>query len=308
MAREESELDQETLDRVLAEELAKGTDRRVAEGRARRAAVQAHRAKTGEAPAAPGAAAAGAAAPAAGAPAAPSGDGGAASGDGGAAAPAPAAAPTTPAPAPVAARAPAPAAAAATAAPAGTTTLAPTRQAPAPTGNVPEPKKGAEEKHRLLALVPPEGIQRVEREQGDRINVWPHLLIEEFIALLLVTVTLVIFSTLVNAPLRELANPNLTPNPSKAPWYFLGLQELLRYFHPMVAGVLFAPTLVLLALAVVPYVDRNPSTKPGDRKIAITMFTMLMMFGATLTIIGSFFRGTGYNWVWPWAQGVFFDL
>jgi quinol---cytochrome c reductase cytochrome c subunit, bacillus type len=313
VAREESELDQETLDRVLAEELAKGTDRRVAEGRARRAAVQAHRAKTGEASAAPGAAAPGAAtpgaaAPAAGAPAAPSGDGGAISGDGGAAAPAPAAAPTAPAPAPVAARAPAPAAAAATAAPAGTTTLAPTRQAPAPTGNVPEPKKGAEEKHRLLALVPPEGIQRVEREQGDRINVWPHLLIEEFIALLLVTVTLVIFSTLVNAPLRELANPNLTPNPSKAPWYFLGLQELLRYFHPMVAGVLFAPTLVLLALAVVPYVDRNPSTKPGDRKIAITMFTMLMMFGATLTIIGSFFRGTGYNWVWPWAQGVFFDL
>ena len=306
MAREEAELDQETLDRVLAEELAKGTDRRVAEGRARRAAVQAHRAKTGEAPTAPGAAApaAGAAAPAAGAPAATSGDGGAASGDGGAAAPAPAA----PAPAPVAARAPAPAAAAATAAPAGTTTLAPTRQAPAPTGNVPEPKKGAEEKHRLLALVPPEGIQRVEREQGDRINVWPHLLIEEFIALLLVTVTLVIFSTFVNAPLRELANPNLTPNPSKAPWYFLGLQELLRYFHPMVAGVLFAPTLVLLALAVVPYVDRNPSTKPGDRKIAITMFTMLLMFGATLTIIGSFFRGTGYNWVWPWAQGVFFEL
>jgi hypothetical protein len=313
VAREESELDQETLDRVLAEELAKGTDRRVAEGRARRAAVQAHRAKTGEASAAPGAAAPGAAtpgaaAPAAGVPAAPSGDGGAISGDGGAAAPAPAAAPTAPAPAPVAARAPAPAAAAATAAPAGTTTLAPTRQAPAPTGNVPEPKKGAEEKHRLLALVPPEGIQRVEREQGDRINVWPHLLIEEFIALLLVTVTLVIFSTLVNAPLRELANPNLTPNPSKAPWYFLGLQELLRYFHPMVAGVLFAPTLVLLALAVVPYVDRNPSTKPGDRKIAITMFTMLMMFGATLTIIGSFFRGTGYNWVWPWAQGVFFEL
>jgi len=308
VAREESELDQETLDRVLAEELAKGTDRRVAEGRARRAAVQAHRAKTGEAPAAPDAAAPGAAAPAAGTPAAPSGDGGAVSGDGGAAAPAPGAAPTAPAPAPVAARAPAPAAAAATAAPAGTTTLAPTRQAPAPTGNVPEPKKGAEEKHRLLALVPPEGIQRVEREQGDRINVWPHLLIEEFIALLLVTVTLVIFSTFVNAPLRELANPNLTPNPSKAPWYFLGLQELLRYFHPMVAGVLFAPTLVLLALAVVPYVDRNPSTKPGDRKIAITMFTMLMMFGATLTIIGSFFRGTGYNWVWPWAQGVFFDL
>jgi menaquinol-cytochrome c reductase cytochrome b/c subunit len=287
MAREDTPLDQETFDRVLADELGKGTDRRVAEGRARAAAVRAQRAKSGETPAATPAAAA-------------SGDGGAAP-----AAPAPPPAAAPPAAAPAAAAV----AAAPTAAPAGTATVtAPERQAPAPTGNVPEAKKGAPEKHRLLALVPPEGIQRVEREQGDRINVWPHLLIEEFVAMLIVLAALTIFSTFVNAPLRELANPNLTPNPSKAPWYFLGLQELLRYFHPMVAGVLFAPTLVLLALAVAPFVDRNPSTKPGDRKIAITMFTMLLMFGATLTIIGSFFRGTGYNWVWPWAQGVFFEL
>ena len=285
MAREDTPLDQETFDKVLAEEQAKGTDRRVAEGRARSAAVRAYRAKHGEEPA-----------PAAAAP----------TGNGDGAAPTPAAAPAA------AAGAPAPVAGAPAAAPAAATTatatLAPTRQAPAPTGNVPEPKKGAQEKHRLLALVPPEGIQRVEREQGDRINVWPHLLVQEFVAMLVLLAGMVIFSTFVNAPLRELANPNLTPNPSKAPWYFLGLQELLRYFHPMVAGVLFAPTLVLLALAVVPYVDRNPSTKPGDRKLAITMFTMLMMFGSTLTIIGSFFRGTGYNWVWPWAQGVFFEL
>ena len=280
MAREDTPLDQETFDRVLAEELGKGTDRRVAEGRARAAAVRAQRAKTGEGspPATPVAAAEPASAAAPAAPAAP--------------------APAAPAPAaPAAPPAAVPAAVTAT-----------ERQAPAPTGNVPEAKKGAPEKHRLLALVPPEGIQRVEREQGDRINVWPHLLIEEFVAMLIVLAALTIFSTFVNAPLRELANPNLTPNPSKAPWYFLGLQELLRYFHPMVAGVLFAPTLVLLALAVAPFVDRNPSTKPGDRKIAITMFTMLLMFGATLTIIGSFFRGTGYNWVWPWAQGVFFEL
>ncbi len=300
MAREDTPLDQETFDKVLAEELAKGTDRRVAEGRARSAAIRAVRAKTGvgmegaQAAAAAGGAAEGAAAPGGPPPAAsvpptaqPVGE-----------PPAPAAPSAPGAPAP-AAQAPVAAAGAATAA---------VRQGPAPTGNVPEAKKGAEEKHRLLALVPPEGIQRVEREQGDRINVWPHLLIEEFIALLIVLATLTIFSTFVNAPLRELANPNLTPNPSKAPWYFLGLQELLRYFHPMVAGVIFAPTLVLLALAVAPFIDRNPSTKPGDRKLAITLFTMLMMFGATLTIIGSFFRGTGYNWVWPWAQGVFFEL
>jgi quinol-cytochrome oxidoreductase complex cytochrome b subunit len=121
------------------------------------------------------------------------------------------------------------------------------------------------------------------------------------------SVGLVVFATFVNAPLRELANANLTPNPSKAPWYFLGLQELLRYFHPMVAGIVI-PTFILVGLAAVPYVDRNPSVKPGDRKVAITMFTLLFMFGAILTIIGSFFRGPGYNWVWPWAQGVFFEL
>jgi quinol---cytochrome c reductase cytochrome c subunit, bacillus type len=296
MARDDTPLDQETFDRVLAEEVGKGADRRVAEGRARAAALRAARAKSGEGPTATPA------------PSTPAGDGGAPEP---AAAPAAAAsAPAAPAPAAMAAPA-ATGAAPAAAAPASVATAtltAPERQAPAPTGNVPEPKRGAPEKHRLLALVPPEGIQRVEREQGDRINVWPHLLIEEFVAMMIVLAALTIFATFVNAPLRELANPNLTPNPSKAPWYFLGLQELLRYFHPMVAGVLFAPTLVLLALAVAPFVDRNPSTKPGDRKIAITLFTMLIMFGAVLTIIGSFFRGTGYNWVWPWAQGVFFEL
>ena len=276
--REETPLDQETYERVLAEELAKGTDRRVAEGRARSAAVRAYRAAHGG-----GASAT----PAAAAPA-----------------PAPAPAAAAAAPAPAATAAPVPAAAPVAAAMMPT----PVREAPPPTGNVPEPKKGAPEKHRLLALVPPEGIQRVEREQGDRINVWPHLLIEEFIALLVVSAGLVVFSTFVNAPLRELANPNLTPNPSKAPWYFLGLQELLRYFHPLVAGVTIPFIIILTGLAAAPFIDRNPSTKPGDRKLAITMFTMLFMFGATLTIIGSFFRGTGYNWVWPWAQGVFFEL
>jgi hypothetical protein len=273
--REETPLDQETYEKVLAEALGKGTDRRVAEGRARAAGVRAYRAAHGEGEAA---------APPADAPS-----------------PAAAAAPAAAAPA---AAAPGPAAAQVAAA----VMPSPVREAPLPTGNVPEPKRGAPEKHRLLALVPPEGIQRVEREQGDRINVWPHLLIEEFISLLVVSAGLVIFSTFVNAPLRELANPNLTPNPSKAPWYFLGLQELLRYFHPLVAGVTIPFVIILTGLAAAPFIDRNPSTKPGDRKLAITIFTMLFMFGATLTIIGSFFRGTGYNWVWPWAQGVFFEL
>jgi menaquinol-cytochrome c reductase cytochrome b/c subunit len=282
--REDTPLDQGVFDSTLEAELAKGTDRRVAEGRARSAAVRAYRAQHGEPAPAPKPAAAAAA----------GGDGG--DGRAAAASAAPGAAPAGPAPT----------GAAPAAAPGGVAT-APARTAPAPTGNVPTPKKGAADKHRLLALVPPEGIQRVEREQGDRINVWPHLLTEEFVAMMIVFAATIIFSTFVNAPLRELANPNLTPNPSKAPWYFLGLQELLRYFHPLVAGISI-PTFLLVALAAVPYLDRNPSTKPGDRKLAITLFTMMFMFGATLTIIGSFFRGPGYNWTWPWAQGVFFEL
>jgi menaquinol-cytochrome c reductase cytochrome b/c subunit len=294
MAREDTPLDQETFDRVLTEELAKGTAQRVAEGRARSAAVRALRAKEGGG------------APAAAAPAEPAEGPAAAPSAAPVAAAAPAAAPAAAAPTPAPA-APAPAGAAAAVAVAPASTTAPTREAPLPTGNLPTPKKGAPEKHRLLALVPPEGIQRVEREQGDRVNTWPHLLIEEFVAMLILFAGMLIFSTFVNAPLREVANANLTPNPSKAPWYFLGLQELLRYFHPLVAGISI-PTFILVGLAAVPYVDRNPSVKPGDRKIAITMFTLLFMFGATLTIIGSFFRGPGYNWVWPWAQGVFFEL
>jgi menaquinol-cytochrome c reductase cytochrome b/c subunit len=285
MAREDTPLDQETFDRVLGEELAKGTDRRVADGRARSAAVRAYRAAhPDEVEERPAAAAAATPAAAAATPAAA------------AAAPAAAAAAAPPS-------APASGGVAVAAAP----VTVPTREAPLPTGNLPTPKKGAPDKHRLLALVPPEGIQRVEREQGDRINTWPHLLIEEFVAMLILFAGMLIFSTLINAPLRELANPNLTPNPSKAPWYFLGLQELLRYFHPMVAGISI-PTFILVGLAAVPFVDRNPSVRPGDRRVAIMLFTTMFMFGATLTIIGSFFRGPGYNWIWPWAQGVFFDL
>jgi menaquinol-cytochrome c reductase cytochrome b/c subunit len=282
--REETPLDQEVLDKTLQAELAKGTDRRVAEGRAKSAAIRAYRAQHGEPERAPRA------------PAAAEGDGGGA----------PAAAAAA-APAQGAAAAPAPAAVSAGAVGYAASPAAAPRTAPPPTGRAPTPKAGAPEKHRLLALVAPEGIQRVEREQGDRINVFPHLLIEEFVALLIMSVVISIFSIVVNAPLRELANPNLTPNPSKAPWYFLGLQELLRYFHAQIAGAI-VPALILVGLAAVPYVDRNPSTKPGDRKLAITLFTMLFMFGATLTIFGSFFRGTGFNWTWPWSQGVFFEL
>ena len=166
---------------------------------------------------------------------------------------------------------------------------------------------GAGETHRLLAVVPPEGIQRVVKRQDDKVNVWPHLLAAEFLALLVMMAFVLVFSTFVHAPFRELANPSLTPNPSKAPWYFLGLQELLRYFHPMVAGVTI-PGLGLFALMALPYADKNPSVKPSRRKLAVILFTVFMMFWAILVIIGSFFRGPGYNFIWPWSDGLFFDL
>jgi hypothetical protein len=158
---------------------------------------------------------------------------------------------------------------------------------------------------RLLAVVKPEAIQRVEKEPIDRVNVWPHLMASEMLAILAVTLVLLIVSVWINAPFRELANINQTPNPSKAPWYFLGLQELLRYFHPQIAGVT-APQWIILGLIAAPFIDRNPSTKPGDRKIAITLFTIFMCFFATLVSVGVLFRGPGQNWVYPWKDGLFY--
>jgi quinol-cytochrome oxidoreductase complex cytochrome b subunit len=129
----------------------------------------------------------------------------------------------------------------------------------------------------------------------------------EFVAALVVTAFTLIFSIFVNAPLLELANLNETPNPSKSPWYFLGLQELLTMFHPMVAGVTI-PGMGLFLLILAPYIDKNPSNKPEDRKFAISIMTVHMMFWAVLVIIGSFFRGPGFNFIFPWNDGLFFEL
>ena len=161
---------------------------------------------------------------------------------------------------------------------------------------------------RLLAVVKPEAIQKIERQPMDRVNVWPHLMAAEFVSLLVVTATLTLFSVAVDAPLRELANFSQTPNPSKAPWYFLGLQELLRYFHPQVAGVTI-PTVIIIVWFALPYIDRNPSTNPDDRKLAIVLFTFYVVTFALLGILGMFFRGPGFNFIFPWETGpIFFEL
>ena len=150
-------------------------------------------------------------------------------------------------------------------------------------------------------------IQQTRAEAQDKVHTWPHLLVVEFAAALVMTAVLLIFSAIVRAPLLGLADVNQTPNPSKAPWYFLGLQELLTMFHPMVAGVTI-PGMGLFLLIIAPYVDSNPSNKPEDRKFAISLFTIFLMFWAVLVIIGSFFRGAGFNFVFPWNDGIFFEL
>jgi hypothetical protein len=179
--------------------------------------------------------------------------------------------------------------------------------ATAPAAGVPVGAGPGGHTQRLLTVVKSGSIQDVKATPVDKVHTWPHLLIGEFVAALGCTAFLLVFSTFVNAPLLQLANPNQTPNPSKAPWYFLGLQELLTMFHPMVAGVTI-PGMGLFALMLAPYVDRNPSTKPEDRKFAISIFTVFLMFWAVLVIIGSFFRGPGFNFVFPWRNGIFFEF
>jgi len=214
----------------------------------------------------------------------------------------------TPAPAaPTAAEVPVGAGVAAAAAPAAAAAAAPRgRGAAARAARAAGTGEAVPERiQRLLAVVKPEAIQRVEKEPIDRVNTWPHLMASEMLAILAVTLVLLIVSVWINAPFRELANINQTPNPSKAPWYFLGLQELLRYFHPQIAGVT-VPQWIILGLIATPFIDRNPSTKPDDRKIAITLFTIFVCFFATLVSVGVLFRGPGQNWVYPWKDGLFY--
>lgn len=194
----------------------------------------------------------------------------------------------------------------------------------------------------------------------DVVQTFPDALLRAAVAVELLVIALVVMALLFNAPLEGLADPTHTPNPAKAPWYFLGLQEMLHYFPPVVAGVL-APGLVVMALIVIPYFNINVEAEGfflKDRKrrlrlfgvaaIALSLFLLafhvypafvptvivavLMAIAAfssadctsaarrylaskplsfwimtwflfelvVLTTIGTFFRGPGWSWVWPW--------
>jgi hypothetical protein len=201
---------------------------------------------------------------------------------------------------------------------------------------------------------------KVKGEPGPQLMSFPHLILREVIAFQLLAIVLIVLSLFWDAPLEQLANPLLTPNPAKAPWYFLGLQELLHYFPPLVAGVLL-PTLVVLALVVIPYFHINIEGEPlwahrtprrlqiylgvfvalfvllavydawtvlvptllvgalgiipyfiptgesrfvkflGSRPLPWWVMTWFIAVALTLTAVGTFFRGPGWSWVWPWS-------
>ncbi|HEX8651428.1 MAG TPA: hypothetical protein VF708_11360 [Pyrinomonadaceae bacterium] len=134
------------------------------------------------------------------------------------------------------------------------------------------------------------------------LHVWPYLVRIEFLAAVIVTVILFVWSITLNAPLEEPANPNLTMNPSKAPWYFLGLQEMLVYFDPWIAGVVM-PSIIMIGLMAFPYVDSNPLGNGyytiKQRRFALAMYGWGWLMWILLIFIGTFIRGPGWIWFWP---------
>src|SRR5271169_2289196 len=139
---------------------------------------------------------------------------------------------------------------------------------------------------------------------SDKVQVWPYLVKVEFLAALLVMAILTVWSITLNAPLEAPANPSLTPNPSKAPWYFLGLQEMLVYFDPWIAGVIM-PTLIIVGLMAIPYIDVNEKGNGyytfKERKFSILTFCFgFIILWVSLIVLGTFWRGPGWYFFYPW--------
>ena len=143
----------------------------------------------------------------------------------------------------------------------------------------------------------------IEKQESDRVWVWPDLVYTELISLILCTVVLIVWSILLKAPLEQPANRAVTPNPSKAPWYFLGLQEMLVYFDPWLAGVVL-PSLIIVGLIAIPYIDKNPKGNGyytfAERKVEITMFLFgFVILWSSLIVLGTFLRGPNWNFFGP---------
>ena len=148
------------------------------------------------------------------------------------------------------------------------------------------------------------GDEPIEKQESGRVWVWPDLVYTELIALILCSVVLVVWSILLEAPIEQPANPANTPNPSKAPWYFLGLQEMLVYFDPWLAGVVL-PSLIVVGLMAIPYIDTNPKGNGyytfSERKAEITIFLFgFVVLWSSLIVLGTFLRGPNWNFFGPY--------
>ncbi len=170
-------------------------------------------------------------------------------------------------------------------------------------------KKNTEKKrYRALAFVKGDSLakEKDSHVSEDEIPTWPYLVRKEFLAAIIVTIILLVWSIALNAPLEDPSDPSVTPNPAKAPWYFLGLQEMLVYFDPWIAGVIF-PSLIVMGLMAMPYIDINPKGNGyytfKERRFAILTFCFgFHILWILLIIVGVFMRGPGWLWFWPWQE------
>lgn len=164
---------------------------------------------------------------------------------------------------------------------------------------------GTDRRYRLLAYVAGETYSGQRKLTGDEVPTWPHLIVREFLGGLTVVILIWIVSIAFDAPLEQEANPSLTPNPAKAPWYFVGLQELLVYFDPWIAGVMI-PLVIVFGLLAIPYLDANDRGRGeyafSERKFAVTIFTFGVALWFVLIFIGMFLRGPNWAWYWPWED------
>ena len=173
----------------------------------------------------------------------------------------------------------------------------------------PKPEESKDRgRYRMLALIKGQTLPKekdADISEGE-LPTWPYLVRKEFLAAIICMIILIVWSVMLDAPLEELSDSTMTPNPAKAPWYFLGLQEMLVYFDPWIAGVVF-PMLIVVGLMAIPYIDINPKGNGyytfRERKFAMLTFCFgFHVLWILLIIVGVFMRGPGWLWFWPWQE------
>jgi quinol-cytochrome oxidoreductase complex cytochrome b subunit len=176
--------------------------------------------------------------------------------------------------------------------------------APAQTVPMPASSASKDKTYGLMEVVSGKPIFETvtPEEEEDTVFSYPYAFVREAVVLMATVTTIMTMSLFLNAPLEELANPAKTPNPAKAPWYFLGLQELVS--HSALLGGVVAPAVMVLLLLAIPYLDRNPSRRLADRKLILWLFTIFVVANIALIVVGTFFRGPGWALVPPWVHVV----